>query len=58
MDIREIVKKFIEESDGVLKLRPAWVAHDFLEGGHRLGLKEEEYQCGERGEIMERWFCS
>jgi hypothetical protein len=58
MDIREIVKKFIEESDGVLKLRPAWVAHDFLEGGHRLGLKEEEYHCGERGEIMERWFCS
>ncbi len=56
--IGKIVRKFIEESDGVLKLRPAWIAHDFLEGGHRLGLKEEDYDCGERGEIMERWFCS
>lgn len=57
-EIREVVKKFIEDSDGILKLRPAWVARDFLVGGHRLGLKEEEYDCGERGEIIERWFCS
>lgn len=56
--VQEIVGRFVRESDGVLKLRPAWVAHDFLAGGHRLGLKEEEYDCGERGEIMERWFCS
>lgn len=57
-ELRNVIKKFIKDSDGVLKLRPAWIAHDFLEGGHRLGLKEEEYDCGERGEIMERWFCS
>lgn len=57
-DIREVVKKYIEESDGILKLRPAWIARDFLLGGHRLGLKEEDYDCGERGEIIERWFCS
>lgn len=57
-EIREVVKKYIEEQDGILKLRPAWIARDFLEGGHRLGLKEEEYDCGERGEIIERWFCS
>lgn len=57
-DIREVVKKYIEENDGILKLRPAWIARDFLVGGHRLGLKEEDYDCGERGEIIERWFCS
>lgn len=55
---KKVLLDWIRESNGVLKLRPAWVAHDFLAGGHRLGLKEEEYDCGERGEIMERWFCS
>lgn len=58
MSKRDVVLNFIQENDGVLRLRPAWVAHDFLAGGHRLNLKEEEYDCGERGEIMERWFCS
>lgn len=56
--MKDIIKKFIEESDGILKLRPAWVAHDFLIPGKRLGLKEEDYDAGERGSIMERWFCS
>ncbi len=58
MDTKAIVEKFIKENDGVLRLRPAWVSHDFLAGGHRLNLKEEDYDCGERGEIIERWFCS
>ena len=58
MSKRDAILNFIQENDGVLRLRPAWVAHDFLAGGHRLNLKEEEYDCGERGEIMERWFCS
>ena len=58
MSKRDVILNFIQENDGVLRLRPAWVAHDFLAGGHRLNLKEEEYDCGERGEIMERWFCS
>lgn len=56
--IGETVSKFIEDSKGILKLRPAWVAHDFLEAGRRLGLTDEEYDAGERGTIMERWFCS
>jgi len=56
--MQDIIKQFIEESEGILKLRPAWVAHDFLTAGKRLGLKEEEYDAGERGNIMERWFCS
>ena len=55
---KEIVGNFIRSSKGILKLRPAWVAHDFLKPGKRLGLKEEEYDAKERGSIMERWFCS
>ena len=37
-DIREIVKKALEDGGGVLKLKPAWVARDFLPPGRRLGL--------------------
>lgn len=57
-NMNQVVQKFIESSDGILRLRPAWVAHDFLKAGRRLGLKEEEYDAGERGEVMERWLCS
>lgn len=57
-DIKTIVLRAIQDNDGILRLRPAWVAHNFLAGGHRLNLKIEEYDCGDRGEIMERWLCS
>nr|MBC8448358.1 hypothetical protein [Chloroflexota bacterium] len=43
---------------GILRLEPAWVARDFLPPGRRLGLKEEEYDVGERGWISERWIGS
>ena len=52
------VAKFVSDNRGILRLRPAWVAHDFLEAGYRLGLAEHEYDDGERGTIMERWLCS
>ena len=47
-------------------LRPAassgWSRHrwarDFLPPGRRLGLKDEEYEVGERGWISERWIGS
>lgn len=58
MNGEDVVRKAIEESGGVLRLRPAWVAHDFLEAGYRLGLSPEDYDAGERGTIMERWLCS
>lgn len=57
-DMKKTVLDYIQNSKGMLRLRPAWVAHDFLKPGKRLGLKEEEYDAGERGSIMERWFCS
>ncbi len=57
-DIRSIVEKELENKNGILKLKPAWVARDFLPPGRRLGLGEEEYDAGERGFICERWLAS
>lgn len=48
----------MQEHDGLLRLRPAWVARTFLEPGKRLGLTEEEYDVGKRGYICERWLGS
>ncbi|MDZ7838579.1 MAG: hypothetical protein U5N58_11880 [Actinomycetota bacterium] len=58
IDIKSIVGKELEKNSGILKLKPAWVARDFLPPGRRLGLDEEEYDVGERGFICERWLAS
>jgi len=58
VDIKTIVEKELENSNGILRLKPAWVARDFLPPGKRLGLKEEEYDVGDRGYICERWLGS
>ena len=60
MDIkkRDLVEKILSLGNGILNLKPAWVARDFLPPGKRLGLKEEEYNVGERGYICERWLAS
>ena len=50
-----LVEKALEKGNGILNLKPAWVARDFLPPGRRLGLKEEEYEVGKRGWISERW---
>jgi hypothetical protein len=55
---REIVEDAMAKGNGILRLEPAWVARDFLPPGRRLGLKEEEYEVGERGWICERWIGS
>ncbi|MCE5329696.1 hypothetical protein LLG07_05135 [bacterium] len=57
-DITEIVSKALEKGNGILNLKPAWVARDFLPPGKRLGLPEKEYDVGERGFICERWLAS
>lgn len=57
-DKKEIIEKLLDREDGILRLNPAWVARDFLPPGKRLGLKEEEYDVGERGFICERWLAS
>ncbi|MCL4376792.1 MAG: hypothetical protein M1409_00210 [Actinobacteria bacterium] len=55
MNKSAIVRDFIEKNNGILRLKPSFVARDFLETGKRLGLKDEEYFLGERGWIAERW---
>jgi len=55
---REIVENALAKGNGILRLEPAWVARDFLPPGRRLGLKEAEYEVGERGWISERWIGS
>jgi hypothetical protein len=52
------IEKALAKGNGILRLEPAWVARDFLPPGKRLGLKEEEYDVGERGWICERWIGS
>ena len=58
MKKRAAVEKALERSNGILNLKPAWVARDFLPPGRRLGLKENEYEAGKRGWISERWLAS
>jgi hypothetical protein len=55
---RAIVEKAIEKNDGILRLKPAWVARAFLSPGRRLGLPEDQYALGERGGVCERWLAS
>ncbi len=55
---RTIVEAALTAGNGILRLEPAWVARDFLPPGRRLGLKDEEYDVGERGWICERWLGS
>ncbi|OGU74249.1 MAG: hypothetical protein A2V93_08115 [Ignavibacteria bacterium RBG_16_34_14] len=56
--LKSFVIREIEKSNGILRLKPAWVARDFLPPGKRLGLPEEQYNLGERGGICERWIGS
>jgi hypothetical protein len=55
---RALIETALAQGNGILRLLPAWVARDFLPPGRRLGLKEEEYEVGERGWICERWLGS
>jgi len=57
-NICNIIYKTLEKNNGILRLKPAWVARDFLPSGRNLGLKENEYDLGIRGEICERWIGS
>ena len=58
MNTRSLVEKALARGNGILGLNPTWVARDFLCSGRNLGLKDEEYDLGERGEITERWLGS
>lgn len=55
---RDRVEKELADTDGVLRLEPAWVGRDLLPSGRRLGLPDDAYDLGERGEMCERWLAS
>jgi hypothetical protein len=55
---KETIERIVGQENGILRMEPAWVARDFLPPGKRLGLKESEYDVGERGYICERWLAS
>jgi hypothetical protein len=54
----DAVDRALEHGNGILRLRPAWVAREWLPPGRRLGLPEAAYDVGERGFICERWLAS
>jgi hypothetical protein len=57
-DMLSALHDAVSTGEGVLDLEPAFVARDWLPPGRRLGLKDDEYDVGERGFICERWLGS
>src|SRR6201997_5177121 len=59
-NIRSLVDAALEQSGGLLRLAPCWVARAFLQPGRRLKLHPDDlYAYGlDRGGIDERWFGS
>jgi hypothetical protein len=55
---RDLVSRALADTDGVVPLEPAWVGRDFLPAGRRLGLGDDRYDLGDRGELCERWLGS
>ncbi len=41
-NLKSILKREIEANEGILRLKPAWVARDFLPPGKRLGLPGDQ----------------
>ena len=60
MSIERLVRKAIDEGEGILQLAPTWVPRDFLSPGGRLRLAPSDlYALGaRRGGIDERWLAS
>jgi hypothetical protein len=57
-ETKALVEDLLANENGILRLKPAWVARDFLPPGRRLGIPEDQYDVGERGFICERWLAS
>jgi hypothetical protein len=57
-DVRARTARAVQDADGILTLDAALVARDWIAGGRRLGLDDEDYDVGERGTISERWLAS
>lgn len=53
-----ILKNQLVDNNGILRLRPTWVARNSMPPGYRLGLSREQADVGECGWISERWLGS
>ena len=55
-----IVRKALEQGQGILRLAPTWVPRSFCVPGRRIKLHPDDYYVlgGARGGIDERWLCS
>jgi hypothetical protein len=58
MNRNEFLINYLDRHNGLLRLKSAWVARNFLPPGKRLGLDENRYNLGERGGVCERWLAS
>lgn len=56
--IQKKIYEMLENNNGILKLKPTWVARKDFRAGKNLGLEESQYHKGSRGEITERWIAS
>jgi hypothetical protein len=56
--LRKMLLQEFEKSNGILPLKPTWVARNSMPAGLRLGLPQEQVCVGERGWICERWLGS
>ena len=60
MTSAEIIKKAIDQGQGIIRLAPNWVPRSFCVPGRRIKLHPDDYYAlgGVRGGIDERWFSS
>ena len=56
--LANILEKQLIVNNGILRLKPTWVARNSMPPGYRLGLSREQADVGERGWISERWLGS
>jgi len=60
MAAKSIAERALEQGQGILRLKPAWVPRVFCIPGRRIKLHPDDYYAlgGNRGGLDERWFAS
>lgn len=55
---KKLLVEYLENSRGIIRLKPTWVARNSMPPGYRLGLTPDQADAGARGWISERWLAS
>ncbi len=60
MSVRSIAQQALEQGQGIVRLKPAWVPRSFCIPGRRIKLHPDDYYAlgGVRGGLDERWLSS